>query len=279
MSTTPSIIQDTLQELAPKHLAEITKSVSDEILAIELTEEEQAEAIVKAKTDKFYRIKNAEYWEKIRSGVNWQIPNARELYENLLRTKSRTGKWYKITDENKEVIWKLCLYFANDVKRLKELYPDLNPDKGICITGIQGVGKTHLMNFFAKNPKANYLLSTCRDIAEKFRTNWEYEGQNTLDYYSSTPAASQPQPFNHETMGFCFGDLGTERDKKNYGNEMNVLDEIFFKRYEKGLPLHLTHFTTNLTGEEIKERYGIRFYDRLKESCNWIVLKGESFRE
>lgn len=53
----------------------------------------------------------------------------------------------------------------------------------------------------------------------------------------------------------------------------------YFKRYESGVARHMTHFTTNLNAAEIKERYGVRFYDRLKESCNWIVLEGESFRE
>lgn len=253
------------------------KSISDEIAELELTPEEHDLAITAAKEAKYYRIKNEEYAAKLRRGSVQKEPNARELFEYLRATKSKTGKWYQITEDNKEVIFKLCLYFANDPK-LEEKYPGMSLKKGICITGLPGVGKTHLMNFFAKNPKASYLLATCRDIAEKFRNNWEYEGITTLEYYSSTPFAAHPQPYNQTMMGFCFGDLGTEEDKNLYGNKMNVLDEIFFKRYESGVPMHMTHFTTNLTGEEIKERYGDRFHDRLKESCNWIVLEGKSFR-
>lgn len=267
-----------LQDLLPSHLAENMKSVSDEIAELELTQEENDLAILAAKEAKFYRLKNQEYAEKIRKGIDWSIPNARELYENLRRTKSKGNKWYKLTQENKPVIAKLCLYFANDPK-LMELYPDMDLTKGICITGLPGVGKTHLMNFFARNPKASYTLVTCRDVAEKFRTNWEYEGITTIEYYSSTPFAPHPQPYNQQQLGICFGDLGTEDDKNNYGNKMNVIDEIFFKRYESGVPRHMTHFTTNLNVKEIKERYGVRFHDRLKESCNWIVLNGESFRE
>lgn len=244
---------------------------------IELTTDEQEEALRIARENKFYKIKNDEYSAKVKAGIEWIIPNARELYENLRRTKSRSGKPYKLTEQNRKVIAALCLYFAND-SRLEELYPDYSLSKGICLTGLPGVGKTHLLNFFSKNPKQSYLLTTCGDVSEKFRTSWEYEGVSTIDYYSSTPKASQPQPFNHEILGFCFGDLGTEDDKNNYGNKMNVLNEIFFNRYEKSVPFHMTHFTTNLNGDEIKERYGARFYDRLKETCNWIVLNGESFR-
>jgi DNA replication protein DnaC len=254
------------------------KSISDEIAELQLTDEENELAILAAKEAKFYRIKNQEYAEKVRNNVDWSIPNARELFEGLRRTKSKSDKWFMITDWNKEVIYKLCGYFANNPK-LEEQYPGMSLKKGICLTGPSGVGKTHLMNFFCKNPKASYLLATCRDVAEKFRNKWEYEGITTLEYYSSTPFAAHPQPYNQPMMGFCFGDLGTEEDKNDYGNKMNVIDEIFFKRYESGVPIHMTHFTTNLNAAEIKERYGVRFYDRLKETCNWIVLNGESFRE
>lgn len=245
---------------------------------IELTPEETELAILKGKEEKFYRIRNQEYAEKVRKGYQWKIPQARELYEALKATKSKSGGAYRITHDNQNVIEVLCLYFAND-PNLERLYPKFKLSKGICLTGNKGSGKTHLLNFFCKNPKANYLLTACRDVADKFRTDWSYEGINTIEYYSSTPKASQPQPFDHEVMGFCFGDLGTEEDKNNYGNKLNVMDEIFFKRYETGTPFSMTHFTTNLNGEEILARYGERFYDRLKESCNWIVLKGESFRE
>lgn len=254
----------------------------DEVSNIQLNEEEMNLAILVAKERKQSEMINREYAEKIRNGVSWEIPNARELFENLRRTKSRTGKWYKVNEHNSDVIAMLCLYFSGikeDKQILSEKYPNISLDKGICITGSQGVGKTHLMNFFSRNPKQSYLLTTCRDVAEKYRTDWEYEGVKTIEYYSSQPIAAHPQPYSQERLGICFGDLGTEDDKNNYGNKLNVMDEIFFKRYESGVPLHSTHFTTNLNGEEIKKRYGVRFFDRLVESCNWVVLEGETFRE
>lgn len=274
-------LQETFRKIVPeeKLLAESIQKRFDEVEGVDLTEEETNIALLIAKEQKLRTQINQEYAERIRNGVSWEIPTAREMFENLRRTKSRTGKWYKLTPENKLVIRALCLYFANDEEKLKAYNPEISLGKGICITGMQGVGKTHLMNFFSRNPKQSYLLTTCRDVAEKYRTDWEYEGVKTIDYYASQPNATHPQPYNQERLGICFGDLGTEDDKNNYGNKMNVIDEIFFKRYETGIPLHMTHFTTNLNGEEIKQRYGVRFYDRLKESCNWIVLEGESFRD
>jgi DNA replication protein DnaC len=271
---TSEIIKRTLEGLAPNSSLESTKNDFSEIT---LTTDEELEALRDAREKKFYRIQHEKYAEKVRAGIDWGKPTARDLYEGLKATFSKSGERYKITEHNKIIIEILCLYFSND-DNLQVLHPDIKHSKGICLTGMQGVGKTHLMNFFVKNPKASYMIPTCRDIAEKFRTNWEYEGINAIEYYSSTPKASQPSHYNQEVLGFCFGDLGTEEDKNVYGNKMNVMDEVFFKRYESGTPFHMTHFTTNLSGDEIKTRYGVRFYDRLKESCNWLVLKGESFR-
>jgi len=268
-------IKTIISQLDPKLSAETTKPTYEEI---ELTEEETIEALRLARENKFYKLRQQEYSKKVSAGIDWSIPNARELYERLRRTIGSNGKPYQVNDKNKKVIEILCLYFAND-PRLLELHPTINPNKGICLTGNVGVGKTHLLNFFATNPKQSYKLVTCRDVAEKFRLGWEYEGINAIEYYSSMPAAKHPQPYNQELMGFCFGDLGYEDDKNNYGNKMNVMEEIIFRRYENKIPFNMTHFTTNLNGSEIKARYGDRIYDRLKETMNWIVLEGKSFRE
>lgn len=262
-------------QLDPKLSQENTKHTYDEI---ELTEDETIEALRVARENKFYRLRQEEYSKKIAAGIDWSIPTARELYERLRRTVGNNGKPYQITPDNKKVIEILCLYFAND-PRLPDLHPTINPDKGICLTGNVGVGKTHLLNFFATNPKQSYKLVTCREVAEKFRIGWQYEGTNTIEYYSSIPSAKHPQPYNQEVMGFCFGDLGYEDDKNNYGNKMNVMEEIIFRRYESHVPFHMTHFTTNLNAKELRSRYGERVYDRIKETMNWIVLEGTSFRE
>lgn len=122
----------------------------EEVEGVELDEEETNLALLVAKETKLRQKINREYAEKIRNGITWEIPNARELFENLRRTKSRTGKWYKVTEFNSDVIAILCLYFsgsAEDKKILSDKYPHINLDKSICLTGSQGVGKTHLMNF------------------------------------------------------------------------------------------------------------------------------------
>lgn len=230
-----------------------------------------------ARQNKYRQIKVAEYLDRVKQLPKLEAPTARKLYEGLRATRSKSGGYYQVNDMNKNIIHALCLYFAND-SRFEEQFPQYSLSKGICISGNKGTGKTHLMNYFSFNPKASYSLPTCKEIAEKFRTNWSYEGIDTISYYSHLKKAPHPQPYNQEFIGFCFGDLGTEDDKNNFGNKMNVLEEIFLTRYEANIPFTMTHFTTNLNPKEIEERYGDRFRDRLKETCNWLVLNGPSFR-
>jgi DNA replication protein DnaC len=71
-----------------------------------------------------------------------------------------------------------------------------------------------------------------------------------------------------EYTGICFDDLGTEdTEKAHYGNRTNVMEKIILNRYDH-CRNKLTHFTTNLTAEQIKETYGLRVTDRLREMVN-----------
>lgn len=252
----------------------ITPNLYEDVV---LTPEEQQEALRVAREAKHQLTLRREYMERLKHDTVWSKPNAREMYEALKMTKSKMGEPYQVTEHNEAIIFALCLYFTND-PNLEQEFPAFSRKKGIILSGNKGTGKTHLMNFFCNNPYAGYSIPTCKDISEKFRTNWVYEDRNAIDYFSAIKKAPKPTPYNHEVLGFCFGDLGTEEDKNVYGNKMNVIEEIFFNRYENNVPFHLTHFTTNLNADEIEARYGVRFRDRLKESCNWMVLNGPSFR-
>jgi len=52
-------------------------------------------------------------------------------------------------------------------------------------------------------------------------------------------------------------------------------DRLFDNRYSKKLP---TIITTNLKPSELKEVYGDRIYDRLKQCAVWCQFKGDSLR-
>ena len=77
-------------------------------------------------------------------------------------------------------------------------------------------------------------------------------------------------------------DLGTENeDFMQYGQRANPLAELLEKRYD--LSFHRdrvrTVVTSNLTDQQLKERYGFRVFDRLREMFAVVTVKGESLRK
>ena len=239
---------------------------------VELDENEIEEALRSAREQKHFRVLREEYAKRLSHRSKWYVPTAKELKAMLLTTVSKNGNPYKITKDNEAVIDQLCYYFAMDEKFTGD------PKKGIMLIGKPGVGKTHLMNFFVKNPKASYMVPTCKIIAEKYATKWSSEEKSTIEYYSELKRADFGHQWDQTYLGFCFGDLGAETVASYFGNRRNVIEEIIFNRYEANLPFHFTHFTTNLNAKELEDKYGARFRDRVREMCNVFNLTGESFR-
>lgn len=70
-------------------------------------------------------------------------------------------------------------------------------------------------------------------------------------------------------------DIGVERDSHNYGERINVFNQIVDDAERNNWLLIIT---TNLTTDEIKEKYGERTLDRLRELTRLVLFKGESLR-
>lgn len=71
-------------------------------------------------------------------------------------------------------------------------------------------------------------------------------------------------------------DLGTESSEiKDYGTVRTPTTELITYRYDRGLSVIIT---TNLDNEGIRDKYGERILDRIKEDYNVITITGESYR-
>ena len=70
-------------------------------------------------------------------------------------------------------------------------------------------------------------------------------------------------------------DIGAESMAGNYGEKIDLVSEIIDKceKYKR-----LVILTTNLSPNEITERYGHRTYDRLKGITRSIKFNGDSLR-
>lgn len=234
----------------------MTSEVSNQYADIDLTEEQIQEALRAAREKEYFRRRHEAYLSSLTTERQYPQFRAEELMDFFKMQ-------YQVDDANRAVVANLCFYFSGD----KRFSGDLN--KGLLLSGGVGVGKTSLMQFFARNQIFSYRMVHCRDVEK----NFAQDGYDAIDKYSNNlPVAINANPFGHQIIGFCFDDLGTEENSKHYGKEKNMMAEILLNRYDFKLPYHSTHITTNLTAAEIKEQYGTRVTDRLREMVNVITF-------
>lgn len=225
-----------------------------------MDEAEIEEALRKGREEKYYRLKQEEYRQKIKRQSVYPSYSADNLFDFF-------EMQYEVDEENRSVVKSLCQYFAGE----ESFDGDLN--KGLILMGGVGVGKTSLMKFFIRNQRFSYKVESCRDV----ETNYAQLGDNYTDRCSfNIPVAINSDPFGHQVIGFCFDDLGTEANGKHYGKEKNVMAEILLNRYDNNLPFNSTHITTNLTADEIKAQYGTRVTDRIRQAFNKIKFSTTS---
>ena len=170
------------------------------------------------------------------------------------------GKKFKIYREDREIIYKLCLYFIRDKARCSQY--DMDIDKGILLSGPVGCGKTSLMKLMKHLvPHLRpYEVIPCRNIVFSFN----HIGYKTIEDYGNT-------------QFFCFDDLGVEPTGRHFGKDCNVMGEILLSRFDLFLNhKRKTHATTNLNAQELEERYGERVRSRMRQLFNLVAFDKES---
>ncbi|WP_258861551.1 ATPase [Marinilabilia salmonicolor] len=204
--------------------------------------------------------------------INLMSPYYQKAFAYLQQKGRETyGNFFLLYPNDTQVIGKLLAWFLRD-KATADL-KGINLQKGILLSGPVGSGKTSLMNLMRhfSREQAPHFMKPCRDIAFEF----EKDGFEILRRYSGITYLAGAKPKIIKT--FCFDDLGTEQILTHYGKECNVMAEIILSRYENFTRHHrLTHFTTNLSADEIEEIYGPRVRSRLREMCNLIAFPAET---
>ena len=168
------------------------------------------------------------------------------------------GKEFRIYEEDIVIIRKLCHYFIKDQQNGKK--DDLDPEKGILLSGPVGCGKTSLIKLLRHivPMQRPYEVIPCRNVTFSFN----HLGFKTVEAYG-------------DTKFFCFDDLGVEPLGRYYGKDLNVMGEVLLSRYELYLQTKRkikTHVTTNLNAEELEERYGHRVRSRMRELFNLVAF-------
>jgi DNA replication protein DnaC len=204
----------------------------------------------------------------------YQVQNGMKVYDFKkcllfleIQGKSWYGSNFKIIEDDLEIIYKLLIYSMRDELNAKKL--DLNLNKGILLSGPVGCGKTSLMNLcnlFSKKG-FEYKIKPTREIAFEFAS----QGYESLNPYI------QKNYSQNKLNGYCFDDLGTEKQIKHFGNDCNVMAEILLSRYDQYIEnSSLTHITTNLSASELENLYGNRVRSRMRKMVNLIAFDRNS---
>lgn len=185
-----------------------------------------------------------------------------------------------VIDKNNRDILKFLLYYFNGCPLAEKVFPErgYKLHKHILLQGKVGTGKTLLMQIFSEylritnNPRFFYNLSVTQMV------NY-YTLHNNLDRYTFNE--EENKGFKCMPVNVCLNDIGVQ-STKFFGTETDTLtSEFLHARNEIWTNFHkMAHLTTNLTNEQLKEKYKDSFgrlLDRFK-TYNVIPMAGESRR-
>jgi DNA replication protein DnaC len=181
---------------------------------------------------------------------------------------------FVLDGEIKETFKALALYMAEDPLFEEKGHGMLN--KGICLMGDVGVGKTLLAKAFSRYNYQRKYYTEKPEIAECIN----HKVVNTCSIVNNYCGEYGIKEIENYKYGpYCFDDLGAEQIPAfNMGNKKNVMAEIIQNRYNTGNFYGLM-FTTNLDGQQTEDLYGIRIRSRLREMVNFIIVPGKDRRK
>lgn len=138
--------------------------------------------------------------------------------------------------------------------------------KGILISGDTGVGKTTILSSILSVPNIkcteNEWLGKRVKTTNAIQIVSDYNRDQNYDQY-----------LQHERI---IDDLGSEPIHAFAKKESDgIIKEIIELRYANR---RRTHFTTNLSMDEIFKKYGKRVHSRLNEMCHIIEMTGTDYR-
>lgn len=136
-----------------------------------------------------------------------------------------------------------------------------NNNKGLMLFGANGRGKT-------------VICEKIFPIIFRYYLNMDFymiDAINLSEYYT----IQTDYFYLTSSIPLIIDDIGAESFASEYGEKRDLVSEIIDLSEKRS---RLVILTTNLTPQEIEERYGLRTLDRLKSIVRAIKFHGESLR-
>ena len=165
-------------------------------------------------------------------------------------------------DENgtKYILWDISLILTSTGRK----------KNGLMLNGLYGNGKTTTVLA---------LKATLNFLRDKGYVDGDRLGVRIIDAKQLAILAPNPNAMTElakTECALCIEDMGREASEvMNYGNILSPVADIVEQRYADQL---FTIITTNLTPEQVKERYGGRVADRFREMLEVITFRHASYR-
>lgn len=145
--------------------------------------------------------------------------------------------------------------------------------KSMVLSGANGTGKTRRLRFAAGFLRVPFVgarqfgCEFCRELTE----GYDIGKAAKLTTFDSVLGRT-------EYHGLAIDDLGTEwGEAVVFGTRIHPMQAVLEERLDHWKEAR-TLLSTNLNGEELRERYGERVYSRMKECMVWVEIGGPDRR-
>lgn len=213
------------------------------------------------------KINRAKYAEEVSKEIEYPLLSVDELSVKFLNDfKTRYKHEFDVDEFNQNILSQLIYYFTNNERFEGDL------GKGIYLVGNPGCGKSSMMRVLGFNTRQPFAFKSCIEIAKEYSN----DGYPAIERYNRLLQVSKRLYFGFEQIGWCFDDLGFEEKGKHYGKEAEVMTEILERIYNNPDMKGNVHITSNISGDQVEERYGNRVRSRMREMFNMIAFDESS---
>lgn len=226
-------------------------------------------AILKAaNSEKNYQVwlHNKHEQERAEQKRQYEILSAEWTASRMYRLikynlKQYFGRDLIFNDDTAPLIKAVCMFLSRDERFKTELGLDM--DKGLNIRGAAGRGKTTVIKCASDNAVRPVRVVSMIEINDTLRKYGEVKIMSLFG------------------LGMlCLDDVGTEETTINYyGTKIQWFKDFVEDVYMRGLPFNRIIITTNLSYDQIEERYGFRVRSRMREMFNNIDVTGKDMRK